>query len=109
VEQARKRHETPGKLYTALVGDPLKPSAFIEIVSDDSVQVEFLDEQLRTRAAYQFVLQPDGRLFMVMAAFVRFLPEGAQAWGRRLSFKPDGHETGTPMLCARNWDTHALW
>jgi hypothetical protein len=73
-----------------LIGDPAKPSAFIEIVSGDSIQVEFLDEHLRTRAAYQFVVQPDGQLFMIMAAFVRFRPDGKQAWGRRLSFKPDG-------------------
>jgi hypothetical protein len=89
--QARQRHETKGALYTALVGDPVRPDAFVEIVSGDSIQVEFLDDQLRTHAAYQFVIQPDGRLFMVMAAFVKFGADGRQAWGRRLSFKPDGY------------------
>ncbi|SUS08117.1 putative soluble lytic transglycosylase fused to an ABC-type amino acid-binding protein [uncultured Defluviicoccus sp.] len=89
--QARQRHATKGALYTAIVGDPVRPNAFVEIVGGDSIQVEFLDDQLRTHAAYQFVIQPDGRLFMVMAAFVKFGADGRQTWGRRLSFKPDGH------------------
>lgn len=89
--QARKRHETKGALYTVLLGDATRPNAFVEVVAADSIQVEFLDDRLRARAAYQFVIQPDGRLFMGMAAFVKFGTDGRQTWGRRLSFKPDGH------------------
>lgn len=92
--QARLRHQTKGALYTALLGDPMRPHTFVEIVSDDSIQVEFLDEQLRSRAAYQFVIQPDGRLFMVMAVFREFLDGTTKLrWAQRLNFKPDGYVT----------------
>lgn len=89
--QARKRHNTKGAFYTVLVGDPNRPSAFIEFVSFDSVQVEFLDHLLRSTGAYQFVVQPEGQLFMVMAAFNRFDDDGKRpAWSRRFSFRLDG-------------------
>jgi len=101
--QARKRHETrysevvrkrsgwKKALYTVLIGDPAKPSAFIEIVSFDSVHVEFLDELLRITGYYQFVMRPDGRLFMGAAAFSRFDDNGKKpAWNSRFSFKTDG-------------------
>lgn len=91
-DQARKRHETKGALYTVLLGDPARPHTFVEIVSDDSIQVEFLDDQLRSHSAYQFVIQPDGRLFMVMAVFREFSAEVKGAvFGQSLHFKPDGH------------------
>ncbi|MCE3002134.1 MAG: hypothetical protein LW860_05445 [Xanthomonadaceae bacterium] len=89
--QARHRHDTKGALYTVLLGDPQRPSAFIEIVSDDSIQVEFLDEHLRTRGYYQFVRQEDCRLFMVSAAFSEFSGDSKRPrLSRRFSFKPDG-------------------
>ena len=90
--QARKRHEKKGALYTALLGDdPARPQTFVEIVSGDSIQVEFLDQSLRTKAYYQFVLQPDGRLFMVSAVVSDFDANGTCLIGRRFSFKPNGH------------------
>lgn len=90
--QARARHNKKGALYTALLGNPTHPHTFVEIVSSDSIQVEFLDEQLRSKSAYQFVRQPDGRMFMVMAVFREFLGDGTKLrWAQRLSFKTDGH------------------
>lgn len=89
--EARKRHETKGALYTVLLGDPVRPRAFIEIVTLKSVQVEFLDESLRTQGFYQFIPQPDGRLFMAMAAFNEFDGENKRPiWSRRFSFEVDG-------------------
>lgn len=90
--QARARHDTLGALYTVLLGDPQRPQAFIEIVSGDSIQVEFMDERLRTHAYYQFVRQPDGRLFMSSAAFSEFDGENRRPHHScRFSFKPNGH------------------
>jgi hypothetical protein len=89
--EARKRHDKKGALYTVLLGDPARPHAFIEIVTLKSVQVEFLDESLRTQGFYQFIPQPDGRLFMAMAAFNEFDGENKRpTWSRRFSFEVDG-------------------
>ena len=91
--QARKRHEKKGALYTALLGDdPIRPRAFVEIVSGDSIQVDFLDKEFRSSASYQFIQQPDGRLFMVMAVFRQFDSETMKnVFGHSLHFKPDGY------------------
>lgn len=92
--QARKRHNTKGALYTVLLGEPARPNAFIEIVSFDSAQVEYLDHLLRITGIYQFVMQPEGLLFMVMAAFNRFDDDGrSPAWSERFSFRVDGTTT----------------
>jgi hypothetical protein len=90
--EARKRHEKKGALYTVLLGDSARPSTIIEIVSLDSIQVEYYDESLRRVGYYQFVIQSNGQLFMVAAGFNQFDGDNRMPiWSRRLSFKPDGH------------------
>jgi len=89
--EARKRHEKKGALYTVLLGDPARPSTIVEIVSQDSIQVEFYDETLRRLGYYQFVVQSNGQLFMVAAGFNEFDDNNRMPiWSRRFSFKPDG-------------------
>jgi hypothetical protein len=89
--EARKRHEKKGALYTVLLGDSARPSTIIEIVSLDSLQVEYYDESLRRVGYYQFVIQSNGQLFMVAAGFNQFDGDNRMPiWSRRLSFKPNG-------------------
>lgn len=108
-EQARQRHAKKGALYTALLGDPVRPHTFVEIVSGDSIQVEFLDEQLRSHSAYQFVIQPDGRLFMVMAVFRMFQGDGTRLQSaHRLNFAPDGSVTSVETDYVNNPDEETV-
>ncbi|HGL6718171.1 hypothetical protein NTJ56_10160 [Burkholderia contaminans] len=65
--EARALHEGE-KPYTALIGDELKPSCFVEMVIDKGmVGVGFLDDLLREYLTYQFQVTEDGRLFLSMA------------------------------------------
>lgn len=90
--QARQRHEA-GKLYTVLIGEPKRPHTIIE-TRDHYLGVEFMDELLRSHSVYQFMRQPNGRLFMVMAVFREFQGDGEKLKrAQRLSFEPDGHVT----------------
>jgi hypothetical protein len=69
VEQARERHSA-GKLYTVLVGDPERPTCFLEVVGENRyLGVEFLDDQLREHLVYSFQRTDDGRLFLSVATW----------------------------------------
>lgn len=64
--QAQKAHGQ-GKLYTVLVGDPVRPDCFLEVSAYRSVCVEFLDSALRTFFHYSFQEMRPNELFISMS------------------------------------------
>jgi hypothetical protein len=88
---ALERHQA-GKLYTVLVGDPLKPTCFIEVVGENGfVGVEFLDSSLRSELAYGFQRLPDGRMFLSTAIIRKAFDEtGKVISAETFHFKPEG-------------------
>jgi len=88
--QARTAHEE-GKLYTALVGDRLRPFCFVEFTAFRSVGVEFLDTALRTYLDYSFQEKRHNELFISMSRRPQF-PNDADPPDRAtvLFFKTDG-------------------
>lgn len=72
-EQARKIHAKK-KLYCVLTGNKDRPFAFIEI-NNDFYGVSFLDENLRCKLDYQFVVQENSKLFLQMSTYREFLED----------------------------------
>lgn len=69
-------HET-GASYTALMGSAVKPTCFLEFLTDkDMVGVGFLDQHLREYMTYQFQRMEDGRLFLSMVTHRKFFDNG---------------------------------
>lgn len=69
---ARIYHET-GASYTALIGSAVKPTCFLEFLTDKGmVGVGFLDQNLREYMAYQFQMVEDGKLFLSMVTHREF-------------------------------------
>jgi hypothetical protein len=90
-EKARKAHER-GDLYTVLLGDPEKPTCFLEVhLKLGYIGVNFLDEYLRDYFQCGFTKEKPGMLFLsqvthreyeaetdtvIEAKFARFFPDG---------------------------------
>jgi hypothetical protein len=91
--QARRAHEN-GKLYTVLLGDPLRPHCFLEFTRFRSVGVEFMDAALRTY--YDYTLQEfeqlrPNELFISKSRRLEFRnDDGEFDRGTVFYFKPDG-------------------
>jgi hypothetical protein len=64
--EAQKAHNE-GKLYTVLVGNPLRPRCFLEVSAFRSICVEFLDDALRTYFHYSFQEMRPDELFISMS------------------------------------------
>jgi hypothetical protein len=89
--EAQKAH-SQGKLYTALLGDPLRPDCFLEFSAFRSVCVEFLDPALRTYFHYSFQEMRPNELFISMSRRPEFPNEiDPPNWATVLYFKTDGH------------------
>jgi hypothetical protein len=90
VEQARKHYEK-SKLYTALVGDPVRPRCFLEFSAFRSVCAEFLDDTLRSVRDYSFQEKRPNEFFISVATLRQFA-EGATEphWGDIYYFMVDG-------------------
>jgi hypothetical protein len=88
--QARKRHEK-SKLYTALVGDPVRPRCFLEFSAFRSVCVEFLDAWLRSVRAYSFQEKRPNEFFLSSATLRQFAAGAMEPHcGDIYYFKVDG-------------------
>jgi hypothetical protein len=94
--QAQARHDS-GKWYTVLVGDPLRPSSFIEVVGENKyVGVNFLDAQLRDYLIYDFQRDTSGRLFMRSGTFRRYASDSDTIIAvENYRFSPEGQVTIT--------------
>ncbi|AWT13968.1 lytic transglycosylase [Stenotrophomonas maltophilia] len=92
--QARLRHEKRAS-YTVLIGSPVTPSAFIEVLLDkEMIGVDFLDEHLRERLTYQFHEVKPGMLFLSMAVYREFAETSDNVVeGTSYHFKEDGRLT----------------
>ena len=88
--QAQTAHAN-GKLYTVLVGDPLRPNCFLEFSAFRSVCVEFLDSALRTYFHYSYQEKRPNDLFISMSRRPEF-PNDVDPPDRAtvLFFKTDG-------------------
>jgi hypothetical protein len=88
-DKARQAHEAR-KLYTVIVGDVARPSAFLE-VNGGFVGVGFLDERLREYLSYGFAESEPGKLFLKQATHREFVGDSDKvAEGSTFIFKPDG-------------------
>jgi len=70
-QTARRRHER-GVRYTAILGDPEHPWAFLEVrLEVPCIDVNFLDQELREDLGYTFGRAPDseGGLFLEQATW----------------------------------------
>ncbi len=83
-DQARLAHERH-ELYTALIGDPQRPSCFLEFTPTRSVAVEFLDGALRTFFDYSFQQRRPGEVFVSMSRRLHF-PNEVEATDRGYVF-----------------------
>jgi hypothetical protein len=70
VAQARALHDA-GELYCALLGDPDRPTCFLEL-RGGNVFVGCLDDRLREVLTYHFPQRAPGRLFLSMATWREF-------------------------------------
>lgn len=89
-QQARERHQR-NELYTALLGEPMRPNCFLEFSAYRSVCVEFLDQSLRTYRLYSFSEEDETKLFLEQVVIRQFVhATGAQSDGDVYYFKLDG-------------------
>jgi hypothetical protein len=89
-ERAEQAHEAR-KLYTVIVGDVNRPSAFLE-VNGRFVGIGFLDEHLREYLSYGFLETEPGKVFLKQATHREFVGESDKvSKGTTYVFKPDGH------------------
>ena len=92
-DEARRRHEA-GELYTAVLGDPERPTAYLDVrLETGYVGVHFLDDAGRPHLTYAFAREPgsDDDLFLQQATYREYegmfhvwaaavwLPESAEA------------------------------
>lgn len=89
-DEARARHFA-NELYTALVGDALSPSCFVEVTAFRAIFVEFLDIKLRRYRDYEFQEVEPGRLLVTGCADPTF-PNDKDPPDRATTylFKPTG-------------------
>jgi hypothetical protein len=90
-EEAERRHET-GKLYTALLGDPTKPTCFLEFSESRSVAVNFLDSALRIYRGHSFQEKKPGWLFLSVIRIPGFPNDTAEPNRATVYYvETDGH------------------
>ncbi len=87
-DEARARHDR-GDEYTVLIGDPMRPRAYIEtLLSRNYVCCTFLDEHLRPKTYCIFTAEAAERLFLAQSMTRRFKDETDEvifAWSLKLS------------------------
>lgn len=87
-EEAHALHEA-GEEYTVLVGDPIRPRAYIEVVlSRNFVCCNFLDEYLRQKIYCIFTAKAAERLFLSQSMTRKFKDDTDEvifAWSLKLS------------------------
>jgi hypothetical protein len=90
-DEARRRHET-GELYTAILGDPDAPSAYLEIrLEAGFVGVHFLDADGRNHVSYLFGKRDgEDQLFLEQAIWREFGENDEVRRGQAYVFKRDG-------------------
>ena len=109
--QARTLHDA-GQLYCALIGDPERPTCFLEL-GRGFAGVGFLDERLREVLSYQFQERAPGRLFLSMATWREFDGESDRVrQGTTHVFQEDGRvairrETLLPTHSAETAESQA--
>jgi hypothetical protein len=90
-DEARRRHEE-GKLYTVVLGDPERPTAYLDVRNETGfVGVHFLDDAGRPYLTYHFARDPgsDDDLFLEQATYREY--EGDEVVrGDAYHFEPDG-------------------
>jgi hypothetical protein len=91
-ETARKRHRS-GEVYTALLGDPERPSAFVTLhLKLDAVAVGFLDDGLRDYLDYTFAAQEGSdrhELFLEEAVHRTYDKDDELVYAETFFFRPD--------------------
>jgi hypothetical protein len=90
-DEARRRHEA-GELYTAVLGDPERPTAYLDVrLETGYVGVHFLDDGGRPYLTYAFAREPgsDDDLFLQQATY-REYEGGEVVRGDAYYFEPDG-------------------
>lgn len=98
-DQARQRG-TKGESYCVVLGDPGTPKTVIEVVPENNYyNVNFLDGEGRTSAAYGFEKIDDSRLFLTEMTLWTY-PEGARSKSQAsrvesFEFRPDGYAAQT--------------
>jgi hypothetical protein len=90
-DEARRRHES-GELYTAVLGDPSAPRAYVDVrLEKGFVGVHFLDDEGRDYATYLFGKQKgDDELFLEQAIWREFSSGTEVRRGEAYIFKRDG-------------------
>jgi len=89
--KAGRAHKN-GKLYTVLMGEPQKPTCFLEVrLEVGFVGVSFLDDNLREYLCYNFKNIEDGKMFLTMATHREYVGDSDDVCGATLYyFKPNG-------------------
>lgn len=88
-EAARERHER-GRLYAAILGDPERPWAFLNVrLEVGYVGVHFLDEQLRNDLTYSFrAPDSESELFLNQATVRSYDSSGDLVFAEHYTFEP---------------------
>lgn len=107
--EARCRHET-GELYAALVGDPMAPTAMVQVrLETGFVAAEFFDDHRRIASSYVYQ-EHEGRLYFSSNIERQWNKKGALHYGSELNFKPDGHLYVRELDAIRNIEeTYEQW
>ena len=90
-DTAHERHAS-GALYTAVLGDPDHPDAYLEVrLEAGFVGVHFLDDRLRNSMSYLFAREPgsEGDLFLEQVTR-REYDDGELVLGEAYFFERDG-------------------
>lgn len=92
--EARRRHEA-GERYTALLEDPVRPTAFLDVhLALGFVGVGHLDDRLRPQLLSQFVTldgdEGSGRLFLRETQVLAYDAEDRVVETEEFVFSPDG-------------------
>jgi len=90
-EEARRRHAS-GQLYTAILGDPSAPRAYVDVrLERGFVGVHFLDDDGRDYVTYLFGKQKgDDRMFLEQATWREYGTGDDVRRGENYIFKRDG-------------------
>lgn len=98
-DQARQR-DARGESYSVVIGDPDAPESVIEVVPENKYfNVNFIDGEGRTSAAYGFEKIDDSKLFLAEVTLWTY-PQGARSKSQAsrvetFEFRPDGYAAQT--------------
>jgi hypothetical protein len=117
-EQARARHDA-GELYTAVLGDPERPDAIVEVRLDSGyVRVAWLDDRGLETMAYTFAGErKEGRLFLQEVRLAQHDDDREVMFVDATRFHPDGRWTaaktdlasGETLTAEGTTDVEANW